>query len=312
MILVTGGTGFIGQVLINNLVDLGYQVRMLIRPSARSPRIPKGIKVEVSVAGLDDIRGLRAAMVGVKTVYHLAGVERLGTSADLMEVDVQGTRNVVSAAADAAINRIYYLSHLGSDRASAYPLLRAKAISEEFIRRGGTNFTIIRTGLVFGPNDGFTAGLAQILSGLPFFFFLPGDGKNLLQPLWVEDLVACLTWSLEDDSMQNRILEIGGPEFLSLDSVISIIMRKLKLKRKLVNTSIPMLRVITIFLEYVLPSSPVSVYWLDYFATNRTCALDTIPRVFNILPSRLSQRLDFLVERNWRREFWYKSFRAKS
>ena len=73
MILVTGGSGFIGQALIRHLVDSGQRVRMLIRPSRQSPRLPVGIPVEVAVAGLNDERGLRAAMVGVRTIYHLAG-----------------------------------------------------------------------------------------------------------------------------------------------------------------------------------------------------------------------------------------------
>jgi len=90
MILITGGTGFIGQALIRQLIEAGHPVRTLIRPSNQSPRLPVGIPVEVAVAGLNDERGLRAAMVGVKTVFHLAGVERMGVEADLLEVDIQG------------------------------------------------------------------------------------------------------------------------------------------------------------------------------------------------------------------------------
>ncbi len=101
MILVTGGTGFIGRALIRHLVDNGYQVRTLIRPSAESPRLPKGVPVEVAVASFNDQRGLRAALVGVDTVYHLAGVERRGVHADLLENDIQGTQAVVNSAKDA-------------------------------------------------------------------------------------------------------------------------------------------------------------------------------------------------------------------
>jgi NADH dehydrogenase len=311
LILVTGGTGFVGQVLIRHLVDAGYSVRILIRPSSQTPRLPKGVKVEVSVTGLNDARGLRAAMVGVKTIYHLAGVERQGAAADLLEVDVQGTRNLIHAAVDARVERIYFLSHLGSDRASGFPLLKAKAISEENIRQSGLNYIILRTGLIYGVNDGFTTALAQLLSGLPFLFLIPGDGNNLIQPLWVEDLATCLVWSLEDDRVMNKTYEIGGPEFLTLNSALKTIMRKLNLKRIIVSISPPVLRWVTILLEYFLPSSPISVYWLDYFSTNRTCALDTIPRVFNLMPSRFSQRLEYLQGRDWRRELWQKTFRKK-
>ena len=159
MILVTGGTGFIGQVLIRQLVEAGYPVRTLIRPSNLSPNLPAGISVEVALASLKDVRGLRAAMVGVDSVIHLAGVERRGVEADLLEIEIQGTRNVIEASVDAGVDRLFFLSHLGTDRASAFPLLKAKAIVEEHIRRSGIDYTIIRSAVAFGPNDGFSSGL---------------------------------------------------------------------------------------------------------------------------------------------------------
>jgi uncharacterized protein YbjT (DUF2867 family) len=188
MILVSGGTGFIGQVLLRQLVEAGYEVRTLIRPSKNSPNLPKGVPVEVAVSSLVDERGLRGAMVGVDTIYHLAGGEWAGPRSSLMDIDIQGTRAVAKAALDAGVDRIIYLSHLGADRASAYPVLKAKAIAEEYLRRGSIDYTIFRSGIVYGPQDGFTTGLARLLSVSPFFL-TPGDGSTLLQPLWVEDLV---------------------------------------------------------------------------------------------------------------------------
>ncbi len=91
------------------------------------------------------------------------------------------------------------------------------------------------------------------------------------------------------------------PEEGADESAYQLIMRD---KERLLNDLELRLNAMTVFLEYLLPRPPVSVYWLDYFATNRTCALDTIPRVFNLLPARLSQRLDFLQAQNWRRVFW--------
>ena len=311
MILVTGGTGFIGRALIRHLVEAGYQVRTLIRPSQSSPRLPRGVPVEVAVAALNDERSLRAALVGVDTIYHLASVERSGVEADLLEVDVRGTQSVLNAARDAGIDRFFYLSHIGAERASAYPIFKAKAIAEEYIRRSGLDATILRSAIVYGRNDGFTTGMAQLLYGLPFVFLLSGDGSNLMQPLWVEDLVTCMAWALEDSATRNQTYDLGGPEFLSMREVVITIMAQLGVRRSLIPISPPYMRALTVVLEYMLPNSLVSVYWLDYLAYNRTCSLDTIPRVFNLMPSRLSHRLDYLNEQDWRRELFRSAFRRK-
>ncbi len=311
-ILVTGGTGFIGQALVRHLTDAGHKVRILLRASSRSPNLPHSLPVEVAVSGLDDSRGLRAAMVGVDIVYHLAGAEWRGVYASLMEIDIQGTQNVVAAAADAKVKRLFFVSHLGADRASAYPVLKAKAIAEEYIRRSGIDFTILRTAIVFGNEDGFTTGLAQLIAGIPGFFFVPGDGESLLQPLWVEDLATCMVWALDDERTLNQMYEIGGPEYLTFNQVVQTVVEVLDIKRRLVHLRQPYLRALTVFLENLFPSTPVSVYWLDYLATNRAGNLDAIPRFFNLMPSRLSQRLAYLENRDWRRVMWRAVIRRRA
>jgi NADH dehydrogenase len=254
----------------------------------------------VAVSSLNDERSLRAAMVGVNTVYHLAGVERQGAYADLMKVDIQGTQSVTRAARDAQVKHIYFLSHLGADRASAYPMLKAKAIAEESIRRSGLEYTIIRSAVVYGPGDGFTTALSGLIATLPAFFLMPGDGRNLIQPLWVEDLVTCLVWALDNESTINETIEIGGPEYLTFKQALELVMQAIDIKRRLISTRPPYLRGLTVFLESILPGLPVSVYWLDYLATNRTCTLDTIPRMFKLIPARMSHNLSYLEEQDWR------------
>lgn len=299
MILVTGGTGFIGRALVRHLVENGYPVRLLLHPSTRSPKLPTGIPVEVAVSSLSDRRGLRSAMRDATTVYHLASAEWQGVRASLMENDIQGTQAIAQTAASANVKQLFYLSHLGADRASAYPIFKAKAIAEETIRRSGVNYTIIRSGIVFGPEDHFTTGLARMLNFAPFFFLVPGDGHTLLQPLWVEDLATALTWALEDPGLSGQTISIGGPEFLSFNEIIHTIMEAIGKPHQLLYLHPPYLRALTVFIEHIFPGFPASVYWLDYLAANRTCSLDTIPRTFNLMPSRFSHRLDYLRGQAW-------------
>lgn len=298
-ILVTGGTGFIGQALIRHLAEAGYSVRTMIRPSKKSPNLPKGVPVEVAVTGFSDERGLRAALVGVDIVYHLAGGEWKGVRSSLMDVDIRGTQAIAHAAREAGVDRFFYVSHLGADRASAYPVLKAKAIAEEHIRRSGVDYTILRSAIVYGPNDGFTTGLAYLLHTAPVFFLRPGDGEMLLQPLWVEDLVTCMVWALEDDETRNQMYNAGGPEYLTFNQILGEVMVNTGTRRKVVGIRPPYLRGLTVFLEHTLPGLPVSVYWLDYLAANHTCALDSLPHAFNLMPARFSQRLAYLKGQKW-------------
>jgi NADH dehydrogenase len=143
-------------------------------------------------------------------------------------------------------------------------------------------------------NDHFTNGLALILKAFPFLFFVPEEGNTQIQPIWVEDLVTAMVWALDNDLTINQTYSLGGPEYLTLNHILNSIMDRIKVKRSIVHVSPPYLRAFTVLLESIFPGLPVSVYWLDYLAVNRTCSLDVLPRVFNILPSRFDHRLDHL------------------
>jgi NADH dehydrogenase len=295
MILVTGGTGFVGQVLIRHLVAMGHQVRTLLRPSKVSPNLPLGVPVEAVICGLKDERGLRAAMKGVEVIYHLAGAEAKGTQADLMGVDIDGTRSIAKVAADAGVERIFYLSHLGADRFSAYPVLKAKAIAENYLVQSGVDSTIFRSAVIFGQNDHFTTHVARLLRLSPMIFLMPGDGKTALQPIWVEDLVVCLTLALDDSSTANRIFSIGGPEFLTFRQIVDTIMNITNHRRWITPVSPAYMRILTIIVEGTFRNFPLSVFWQDYLAADRTCELDTLPRMFGLIPERFNRQLGYLT-----------------
>ncbi len=299
MILITGATGFVGRALLPRLAEAGMELRCLIRPSRRTPRLPRGVTVQASIASLEDARALRAALVGVDIVIHLAGAEWHGRRADVLAVDAHGTRTLVEAAREAGVSRIIYLSHLGADRASAYPVLKAKGIAEEFIRQSGLTYTIVRSTLLYGAEDVFTNVIAALLKLGPGFFLMPGDGRISLQPLWVEDLVTCLEWSLSDLTSLNQTLSLGGPEFITFGQMVEIVMEVVGVRRLIVPVRPPFLRAGAWFLEQVLPRSPLTTRWLDYLAVNRTCELISVTRHFGLKPARFVNTVDYLRDKRW-------------
>ncbi len=296
MILLTGGTGFISGVMRKQLEVLGMPYRLLISANPEFEVLKKGEAVNVAVSSSDDERGLRAALKDVDVVYHLAGVERIGAREGLFQKEVKELELLVKVSSELGVKRFFYLSHLGADRASAFGMMKAKGIAEHHLMQSGLNYTIIRTSLVYGAGDAFTQSLASLIRFSPLLVLLPGDGKMLTQPLWVNDLVTSLIWALDLKQTENSVLSIGGPEHLSFLEVMESIAKVIRKKPKFISFNPVQLGLLTQILQGIIKNFPTNTFWIDYLAENRVCSLDSMPRHFGINPARFSQSIDYLMK----------------
>lgn len=112
--LVTGGTGFIGAHIVRRLLGRGGRVRCLVRPGSNRSNLA-GLSVEIAEGDLADRQTLRTAMEGIDTLYHCAADYRLwARRGEVFRNNVEGTRNVLAAAADANVRRVVYTSSVAA------------------------------------------------------------------------------------------------------------------------------------------------------------------------------------------------------
>jgi uncharacterized protein YbjT (DUF2867 family) len=295
MILITGATGLVGRQLVPHLMAGGWPVRVLVqsRRGRRLPRLPwpDELDVETVIGDLADQTSLHQAMQGVHTVFHLASAQWWGTRRDLEQVDIQGTRNVIAAARSARIGRLYYLSQLGAEPASAYTLLRIKGQAEGLIRNSGVAYTILRCGVIFGPEDRFVNSMAMLLRTNPVFYLQPGHGDGLLHPLYVMDLVKALANSLESIDLVDATIEIGGGEYLTYHEMIRTVMRVSGAQRMIVNVPPYLLRNVNRVISRVVRRWPMTPQWFDILASNRTAQLGNLYHYCGVRPVRFEDTL---------------------
>jgi dihydroflavonol-4-reductase len=185
MILVTGATGHIGNVLIRRLLDRGSKVRALIWTGEDNLAPIKGLDVERVQGDVLDPASLDAAMCGVETVYHLAGIISImpGKNPALWKVNVEGTRNVLEAARRAGVRRLVYSSSihaigrapigvtmdetLGFDQNNPYGEYdRSKAVASLEVQKAtseGLDAVIVCPTGVIGPYDFLGSELGEVI-----------------------------------------------------------------------------------------------------------------------------------------------------
>jgi len=113
--LVTGASGFVGSAIVRRLLQAGHAVRVLLRGNSRRDNI-SGLPVEVVTGDLTDTASLKRAVSGCSALFHAAADYRLWTRHPeaMYSANVDGSRNVILAAAEAGVSRIVYTSSVAT------------------------------------------------------------------------------------------------------------------------------------------------------------------------------------------------------
>ncbi|HJQ10360.1 MAG TPA: NAD-dependent epimerase/dehydratase family protein [Gemmatimonadaceae bacterium] len=217
-VLVTGGTGVIGQAAVAELLRGGNSVRVLSRSADHVvEQWPEG--VEAWPATITDQDALRGCAEGCDLVLHVAGImEESPPESTYETVNVDGTRAIVREAERCKVGRFIYLSSLGAD-AGTSPYHRSKRRAEEVVRGFAGGWIILRPGNVYGPGDDVISRLLTMVRTLPVVPVI-GGGDHEFQPIWVDDLAAAIGESVRRTDLHGRVLELAGEERTSIAEIL--------------------------------------------------------------------------------------------
>ena len=222
MILVVGATGMVGGMIVDGLLEQGKPVRALVRSESGANRGARG--AETVVGDLKDRASLDRACAGVDLVITTANSASRGGADNPQTVEEKGNRNLVDAAHAAGVSHFVFTSALGSALDSPVPLLRGKAIAEEYLTASGLTYTILLPNLfmeVWCPNIVGRAALA----GRPVT--LLGEGKRQHSMVSATDVAAFAMAAAGKDSAYNRTLVLGGPQPVTWHDVVAAYERAL-------------------------------------------------------------------------------------
>jgi NADH dehydrogenase len=218
-VLVTGGTGVIGEGLLPALIEAGHTVRLLSRGAeADARRWPE--EVEPFAADVTDVEALRGAAEGCGAVVHITGVvDEAPPDVTFERVNVGGTRNVLAEAERAGVERFVYVSSLGAERGGS-DYHRSKFRAEEAVRASRGDWLILRPGNVYGPGDEVISTLLKFVRLLPAVPVIDG-GEQPFQPVWYEDLGRAVARALDEGpSLRRLTLELAGEEVTTTNDLV--------------------------------------------------------------------------------------------
>ena len=305
--LVTGATGFVGSAVVRRLLDVGHEVRVLVRADSNRANL-KGLKIQVAEGDLRDRLSLDQAVTGCDALFHVAADYRLWSlrPKDLYDSNVDGSLNIVSAAADAGVARIIYTSSVATlgvnadgtpatEQASARleqmvgHYKRSKFIAERELRkyalRQRLSMVIVNPSTPIGPRDIKPTPTGRVIlqaaaGRMPAYV---NTGLNIVH---VEDVADGHLLAYEKGKVGERYI-LGG-EDMTLQSILAEVAQLSG--RRFAKVKVPRL--------LVLPLAYLSQGWAR-FRRSKTEPLLTVDGL------RMSQKMMFFSSEKARRQLGY-------
>jgi uncharacterized protein YbjT (DUF2867 family) len=292
IVALAGGSGFIGRAIVRRLVaGGGVKVRVITRN-------PDKARVRLDLPGIDFVSAdigqpasLREALLGANTIVDAIQfdgypVENPRRGLTFERIDYGGAISLIDAAKQAGVQQFIYISGAAADENSTHPAFRAKGRAERAIRESGLTYTIFRPSLVYGPEDKVVNGLASALRFAPVFG-VPGTGRQKVQPVLVDDLAACVMLAVSGRG-RNGTYDIGGPDLMTFDEMMRIIMDTSGHRRPLFHIPETIMRTVGGLLEK-LPKPLLSRDAVTFVTADNACDIKPLVDEFgiNLTPARV-------------------------
>jgi len=282
MILVTGGTGFVGSHLIKRLRQEGVLVRAIVRNPDKA-RPLRDLGVDVVKGDISEIASLEKATTGAESVIHLVGIIQEAPGATFEGVHVDGTRSLLEASKKNGVRHFFYQSALGTRPNAKSEYHKSKWAAEELARASDIPYTILRPSLIYGPGDQFTIRLSEMIRLSPLLPVI-GSGRSKVQPIFIDDVVTCILKAVTSDCCLNEIYEIGGPDQLSYEEVTVAIADAMGVKRPTLHLPLFFMKSMAKVFETVLPKAPVTTDQLIMLQEDTVCSMRDVRDAFGIEP----------------------------
>ena len=241
MLLVTGGTGFVGGHVVRALREAGKGVRCLVRDRRRAEAL-EGLGCEIAEGDMTEPGSLRRAVQGIESVVHLVAI-RQGKEEQFERIMSRGTQDLLDQAREAGVRRFVHMSALGTtdQTKDLVPYYRAKWEMEQAVRGSGLPHVIFRPSFVFGPDGGILPTFRRLAKLAPVTP-IAGSGEQRLQPIWVDDVASYFVRALEDEAATNRTFELGGPEVVSWNELWGRLKQALGVHRPSIHVPMAFMR----------------------------------------------------------------------
>ncbi|HUJ11811.1 MAG TPA: complex I NDUFA9 subunit family protein [Verrucomicrobiae bacterium] len=255
MIVITGGTGFVGEEIVKQARAAGFPVRMIVRELPPGQWLADRYGVELFHGNVLFAPSLEGAMQGANCVIHLVGIIHEQHESTFERAHAQATKFVVDETKRAGVKRYLHMSALGTRENARSRYHQTKWAAEEYVRKSGLAWTIFRPSVIYGPKDRSVNTLMKVIRRLPFVPVL-GPGTTKIQPISVENVAKAFVAAIRNDNSIGKTYDLCGPEAFPWNELYDRLQQLLGSHKPKLHLPLPIARLQAAFFEKILPQPP--------------------------------------------------------
>ena len=259
LIVVFGGSGFLGRYVIKALAKRGKRIRVPMR----RPHVGQDLRVLGDVGQIQLVQAnirypesIDRALEGATGVVNLVGIMFEKGPQTFFNVHAEGAAQIAAKADAREIDRFVHVSALGAGPKARSRYAKTKTEAEEAVRTSLPAAVILRPSIVFGPEDNFFNRFADMAKFAPMLPSI-GFGKTKFQPLYVGDLAEAIANALDSKTARGKTFELGGPRVYSFNELLRFITKTIDRPRLLFPLPFFIMQPIASLIGAILRPTPV-------------------------------------------------------
>lgn len=311
-VAIFGGTGFVGNYLVDELLERGHEPVLLVRPGSED-KLHRRDQCEVVPGVIGDPEAVRLTVFGAEAVIYNIGIlkeaPKLGITFEALQYE--GARLAVDASVEAGVKRFLLMSANGV-KADGTRYQRTKYMAEQYLATTGLDWTVFRPSVLFGDPHGrmeFATRLYQevVRSPLPapLFFdgLLPRDaGKFRMSPVHVKDVASVFVKALDMPETSGHIFALCGPDALPWKDILQTIARAVGVVKRTLPAPVLLLKGIAAVLDQY-EFFPITRDQLTMLMEGNTCTGQEAFQRFGLVPASFDEAsLSYLQDSDWNKQ----------
>jgi NADH dehydrogenase len=290
---VIGATGFVGSYLVDQLIESGHEPSVLVRAGSED-KLRHASECRVTTGEVSSATAIAETCRSCDAIIYNVGILREDRRHGITfeKLQFEAVDRCVRAARANGVQRFILMSANGVKQGGT-PYQDTKFRAEEVVRNSGLDWTIFRPSVVFGDPRGRMEFATQLyrdmvappIPAIGFFKGLrPETGGLFMSPVHVLDVASAFVRAVEDDSLVDQIIKLGGPESLSWTDMLTRIAAACDKKKLIIPMPIGVMKLAASLLDW-LPFFPVTRDQLTMLAEGNTVANELLPELIGRTPT---------------------------